>query len=47
MQNAFAKKGKKNYQFALLPLYRDLVVKYSLIAKYMLFPRELLLERTY
>lgn len=27
-----------------LPLYKELVVEYSLIAKYMLFPRELLLE---
>ena len=38
---------KKRGWLPYLPLYKDLVVEYGLIAKYMLFPRELLLERTH
>lgn len=51
MQNAFRKKKiiivRTRGGLPYLPLYRDLVAEHGLIEKYMLFPRELPLEKTH
>lgn len=40
-------KNKEGGRLLYLPLYSDPVVEYSLIEKYILFPRELPTERTH